>query len=255
MGFYKKIIMVTSIFVIPFAINADNKIDQAISKIYSRFDKANDCWITKASTDNFTSYCMKVDQYNKIRADTGEERTYVLLAGMEISDDGNLGGGHASPGLVSALIFEGDPEKLNLIASNLEISIGQNGYAPTGWKLIKLAPSNYWGWQVSAEYGETSGSSITYGVILAPYSKTIKQIAHIPIQINTGDDSVEYKLDLESSLYINISSISDGLYQLIAKTSGKINGKKIVKKTWKIPFDKKTWTYEKPKNWVIPSEL
>lgn len=255
MNFYKKIIIVTSIFVIPFTINADTKIDQALSKIYSRFDKANDCWITRASTENSTSYCMKVDQYNKIRADTGEERTYVLLAGMEISDDGSLGGSHASPGLVSALIFEGSAEKLNLIASNLEISIGQYGNAPTGWKLIKLAPSDYWGWQISAGYGEMMGASLTFGVILAPYGKTIKQIAHIPIQINTGEVSLEDKLDLESSLDINISSVNDGFYQLIAKTSGKIHGKKISKKIWNIPFDKKSWTYKKPIKWPIPSEL
>lgn len=255
MNFYKKIITVTVLIATPIITNADAKIDQALDNIYGQFDKVRNCWIFKDNGgDNI--YCMKIDQYAKVNTDNGKERTYVLLAGdLPLDKDGYGTGAHVDTGRIAALIFEKEGKKLKLIAGDLNIEHGTSGVAPTGWKLMKVASSDYWGWQNTIEYNYGGYIWDTY-YIIAPYGKTIKEIAGIDSrEDDTGSNPVDLRNDpatvLESNLSIDTTKISNGLYQLIAKTSGQKKGKKVVTKTWKIPFDKKTWSYKKPKGWPI----
>lgn len=257
MKFYKKIITATALIVIPLIAYADVKIDQALANIYSRFDNENNCWLFE---DNMAAqlYCMKVDQYNKVVLRIGKERIYVLLSGDHAGSatkDGESASGHSDGGRIAALIFENKNNKLKLIAGNLNIEVGNWGKAPTDWKLIKLAP-DYWGWKNTTRV-TSQGITLISGLIFAPYGKTIKYVADILVEVNNEAhydneiEGVKHGTILKSSLDIDTTTVINGLYQLIAKTSGQKEGKKITPKIWKISFDKKTWSYIQPKDWPL----
>jgi hypothetical protein len=81
-------------------------------------------------------------------------------------------------GVVGAFVIEEQNGKDVIIAQDKNIEIGSYGKAPREWKLVKLAPSDYWGWINQDGCGKQGYYNSWYS-ILAPYGKTIKYLGEI----------------------------------------------------------------------------
>jgi hypothetical protein len=87
---------------------------------------------------------MKLDAKHKLTLKDGGERLYVVASGELVDEQSESNTSHASLGSVGTFVAETQVGKSEVVAA---IQAGAMGVAPTGWKLVKLGPADYWGWQ------------------------------------------------------------------------------------------------------------
>lgn len=209
---------------------------ELMTKVYGKYDIKSKCW-----HDN--EYCMKIDSFKVLNCDTGK-RLYLLATGT------NSDNSHAATGAVGGFVVENQNGIDVVIAQNKKIEMGAFGRVPDEWKLVKLAPTDYWGW-ANSQFDVHQGFSNTWYYILAPYGKQIKPIAFIA---SGADDNGAYgnpRTELQSTLDIDSSSKNVKIYPLDIKVSGIDSGKKIKPIKYKINFDFKKWQYKEPSNYII----
>jgi hypothetical protein len=209
---------------------------ELMTKIYGKYDTKSKCW-------HNNEYCMKIDSFKVLNCDTGK-RLYLLATGKNANEC------HVCMGAVGAFVVENQNGIDVVIAQDKKIEMGAFGRVPDEWKLVKLAPTDYWGW-VNSSFDIHQGFSNEWYSILAPYGKQIKPIAFIA---SGADDSGAYgtpRTSLVSKLDIDGSSKNVKIYPLAITVSGINNGKKIKPIKYKINFDFKKWQYKEPANYMI----
>lgn len=212
---------------------------ELMTEIYGKYDTKNKCW-------HNDEYCMTIDSVKNLNCDTGK-RMYLLAIGYFPNP------GHGNTGAIGTFIVENQNGKDIIIAQNKKIEIGSNGNPPTEWKLVKLAPSDYWGWM--SIFGDIhQGYFNAWYSILAPYGKTIKEIGTITQSANNSGaiDINQYITELDGTLYIDDHDKSVKIYPIFITMHGIKEGEKIQSKKYKVPFDFKKWKYQEPKG-MIPS--
>lgn len=232
---------------------AQVKPESILSRAYEGYLKKNACWTTVLQ-ESGQKYCMKIDRTDKMVVD-GVSRTYILATGTAIDDQGEENGSHASAGLVGAFVIEEAAGKVQLVSGDAKIAVGASGSAPTKWKFVKLGPANYWGWlnTIGDCHQGYCGSRYT---ILVPYGKRIRDVAGFPASADDSgacaDKRCEAKsMQLESTLEIDSSRITDKVFPLVVTTSGKTGGRPVRSKEWLIPFNETKWQYVPPQGWPL----
>lgn len=217
---------------------------QVLDEIYGPYNKKLECWLAKVDSDY--GYCMKLDQVDQISTSTGK-RIYILATGYAVDEKGEEFRAHASSGQVGAFVVEEQKDRLTVISSDPRIPMGEWGAAPTKWKLVKLGPSNYWGWH-NEWGGGNQGNFIYFDVMLAPKGDAIVNLLPFASGLNLSDGTF-----IHSELEIDNSQSNARVYPLKIKikVEGEIEGKKIIPKIWNIPFDIKNWKYIEPKDWPL----
>lgn len=211
--------------------------EELMTKVYGKYDAKNKCW-------HNDEYCMTIDNVKKLNCDTGK-RMYLLAVG----DFPNAA--HANTGAIGAFIVEEQNNEDIIIAQNRKIEIGSHGCAPTEWKIVKLAPSDYWGWLNISGYA-TQGYFNTWYHILAPYGKVIKEIGIITQSASDSGAMDSSNTELSGTLHIDDHDKSVKIYPIIMTMKGIKNGKKIKSIKYKVPFNFRNWKYQEPKD-KIPS--
>ena len=237
----------------PLYAQADVSSRLVMDKVYSGYDKKHECWLAMDSENN-QRYCMKIDRTDKITADTGE-RLYVLAVGDAVDDDGEPNGSHAMSGLVGAFVVEERNNKVEIVHGDPKIRMGASGSAPTKWKLTKLGPSGYWGWQNTSGDCHQGYCGSRYA-ILAPYGKKIRDLAGITASFDDSGACRDKRCEAQSSsidskLEVDSTQINAKVFPLLISVTGRDKGKKLAQKTWNIPFDPKKWSYIEPKGWPL----
>ncbi len=222
-------------------------VQEFLDKVYPSYNHKKSCWITENAEgldEGYTRiFCMKVDSFEQKILKDKTNRFYLILTGQAIDDeDGELIDSHGTPGLVSAFIIEQKNGKTNLIASG-SIMLGAFGGAPREWKLIKLGPSDYWGWLNTSGYC-TQGYCIGAYTILAPFGKHIRDLTP-DIRASYSDTGASGDSSLESSIKTEITE-KDKIYPLLIKVTGIDEGVEYTPKTWRFTFDRKKWRYKTP---------
>lgn len=237
---------------LPLDGSVDNKELAArfLSGVYGDYDQQHGCWNTTAEDQDFEyQYCMKLDRVDAISSNTGK-RLYILAAGG-LPDPS--AGAHATPGLIGAFVLEDHNGHTETIAANDKIAAGNFGTAPKQWKFVRLGPSDYWGWQNTDGY---TGQGITesFFIVLAPFGKSVRDLAkHLPAGYDdSGMDCPESsktcgKTAWTSTLDVD-SSGSDSIFPLVLTVKGSSRGKELKNKSFKLPFERKTWSYPKPED-------
>ncbi len=241
---------------------------QVLDKAYPQFDIKHACWIAQDAEG--ISACMKLDSEKLLHLPSGD-RLYVLAAGELVDEHGEPNGGHNSNGFVGAFVAETIAGKTTLIASNPTFPSGAFGRAPTGWKLLQLGPSDYWGWQNT--WGDAhQGYSGDSNTILAPYGKSIIELAMMVASYDdTGaidpdackqavtDDSADpvepppcqQPSMIASTLKIDDSNQKVKVYPLQITVTGTDAGAPLTPKTYSFAFDTKKWTYKTPADYPL----
>jgi hypothetical protein len=237
---------------LPCSAQADISPEDILDKTYGKHDKQKNCWY--AMGENSQRYCMKIDQVDK-RATASGKRLYLLVAGEAVDEKGEPNGAHATAGLVGAFVVEEHNGHGEIIASDAHLSIGEYGVGPTGWKLLQLGPSDYWGWQNTAGGGNQGVFGSWYS-ILAPYGKKIRDLGGFLASFEdsgrcTNKQCERSSSDLESKLAIDASQPNAKVYPLQITVTGKYRGKKLTPKTWTLPFDTQSWKYVQPEDWLF----
>lgn len=148
---------------------------QILDQAYPIYDQKHACWISDDGDGG--RYCMKLDSEQKLTLKDGE-RLYVIASGELVDAQGESNTSHASIGSVGAFVAETRNGKSEVIATNPAIQAGASGIGPTAWKLVKLGPKDYWGWQNT--WGDChQGYCGSRYSILAPYGKSVKEIGFI----------------------------------------------------------------------------
>ena len=245
------LIAIFSLFVFP--ANAQVKPESILSRVYENYIKKKACWTTVLQ-ENSQKYCMKLDRTDRIVVN-GISRIYILATGTAIDDQGNENGSHASSGLVGAFVLEEKGQDIQLLAGDAKIFMGASGSAPTKWRFVKLGATNYWGWLNTTGDCHQGYCGSRYA-ILAPYGKRIRDIAGFPASADNsgacGDEQCEAKsMQLESTLEIDSSQITEKVFPLLITTSGKADGRTVRSKEWVFPFNETKWEYVPPKNWPL----
>jgi hypothetical protein len=224
-----------------------------LTGVYGDYDKQQGCWVTVkqvtvAGDDWDYQYCMKIDRVDPIASDTGK-RVYVLAAGDNIVPGSSGFGG----GLVGAFVLEDHDGRTEVIASAGQIAAGISmGVAPKKWSFVKLGPSDYWGWENTEDYSQMGLTESDYA-ILAPFGKGIRDLAKQKLRAGRDDSGASCpnggktcaetvwnsKLDFDSGG-------TDAVFPLLIKVSGKYRGKDLRTQTFRISFDRKTWSYPPP---------
>ena len=229
-----------------------SSVAQILNEFYDGYDARNGCWRALAD-DPQAYYCFKIDRTDRLQSDTGP-RIYVLLTGQILDQSGETAGTHVESGLVGALVLSEAESGLEIIASEPRIPMGSFGSSPTEWKLVKLGPSDYWGWLNSTwdAHGGFSGSRYS---LLAPYGRHIQELAgFVGSYSDEGTCTNEHACratTLDSKLEIDSSQASEKVFPLKITVTGKIDGKVIAPSTWTLPFDSKTWSFIEPGNWPL----
>ncbi|TQV63311.1 MAG: hypothetical protein FNT15_04120 [Sulfurovum sp.] len=210
---------------------------ELMTKVYGKYDSKAKCWHNK-------EYCMEIDSSKVLNCDTGK-RLYLMATG-----DNDIGHIHVSSGSVGAFVVEEQNGKDVIIAQNKNMEMGSYGQAPREWKLVKLAPSDYWGWINQDGYGNQGYYNSWYS-ILAPYGKTIKYLGEI--MSNQSDSAVSGNptIDLDSKFKIDDSNKNVKIYPLLITVSGINNGNNIKPIQYTINFDFNKWQYIVPSNYII----
>jgi hypothetical protein len=236
----------------PHAIS-ESGVPELLDRIYGRYDKVHQCWLTSSESAD-QNYCMKVVKTDAIMSDTGR-RTYVLTAGHAVQDDGEPESAHVLSGLVGAFVIESHGGQNELIAANRSIEVGASGAAPVKWGLLKLAPTDYWGWQAS--WGDChQGYCGERLVILAPFGKSIKDVAAISIRYNNdsacaGSGCSEGQSSVTSKITVDTAAINAKIFPLRVSLNGTLNGRPLSPKPWSLEFDPKKWAYVPPPGWPL----
>lgn len=222
-------------------------IQSVLNKVYSGYDRKNQCWL---AFDDGQRYCMTLDRTDAITTDSGD-RLYVLVTGKAVDDRGESNGTHVTSGLVGAFVIEEHQGRVEIVASDPKLSLGFWGVGPTGWKLIKLGPSDYWGWYNTTSYG-AQGFSLEHYSLIAPFGKTVRDLSKI--SSSYSDEGACENNDctsIESTLDVDSTKINQKVYPLLVTITGTDKGKKLMPRTWNIPFNTKEWSYLEPKDWPL----
>lgn len=227
-------------------------VEDTLNRVYDGYDKKNGCWRARADDPEYY-YCLRIDRTDNLKTDTGT-RIYVLLSGEKMDMQGDSASSHVDPGMVGALIIgEGQDGKPEIIAGDPRIFIGAFAQGPTKWELVKLGPTDYWGWKNT--WGDAhQGISGTRVSILAPYGKRIRDLAGFVDSFSDAgydDDKNRPVTDLESEFEIDSTQINAKVFPLIMRVSGELDGKPFKTTTWEFPFDTKAWSYTEPADWPL----
>ena len=172
----------------------------------------------------------------------------MLTSDVLDNKSGQANGSHADAGKVGLFIIKLKGTKL--LAAEPEIPLGSWGRVPEKWNLIKLAPSDYWGWQTNYVYSNHGHYHNLY-TIFAPYGKnSIKELTTILVDYNNGG-VVEGYTEIAAEIKVDNLQVDKRVFPLKVKVTGKINGKKLKVKTWELPFYTRKWRYTEPKNWPL----
>jgi hypothetical protein len=248
------------LLLMPLAAQAELSAEAVLNQVYDAYDKKHECWLAADTEEQ--RYCMKLDHSAKITTATGQ-RLYVLAAGDWIDEQGENTAGHANSGLVGAFVVEEQQGKPVILYGNAHIAIGSSGFAPTGWKFVKLGAEDYWGWHnITGWSGQ--GYLFGYYAILAPYGKNIRDLmssGFIQNYDDTGACSEEEKIckqkttEIESALAFDSSKTSAKVFPLRLTVTGTDKGKILKPKVWTISFDTKKWSYPMPANWILKDKV
>jgi hypothetical protein len=252
---------------------------QVLDSVYRQYDAKLACWI--ANDNNANRYCMRLDSEKMMHLPSGD-RLYVLVAGEMIDEYGESNAGHVDSGLVGAFVANTVNGKTNIIASNPAVQSGAFGRAPSGWHMLQLGANDYWGWQ--NKWGDVhQGYSGSYFTILAPYGKSIKELAMIGADYdNTGaidpdacqqaasndvdnlsENSSENLIEnlsapscqqptsISATFKIDRSNPSVRVYPLQLTVTGVESGKTLKPSAWTFTFDTKKWTYREPQDYIL----
>ncbi|MFC0349242.1 hypothetical protein [Undibacterium danionis] len=223
----------------PEAVKASVK--QAMTDIYGNYDTTRDCSLTSETQYN-NRYCMEIFEATKRQTATGE-RIYVTLSSNAMNQDDEIADGHVSPGMVGLFVLENQSGKSTRIASSPQILHGTFGMPPSDMKLVKLGPSDYWGWQIaSAECHQ--GACAGFNHLYAPYGKTIKNLASILTSYHYDDAHT----DLDGTLVIDTTAMSEKVFPLSMRVVGKKDGIDVGAAQCLYAFNAKTWGYVEAKD-------
>ncbi len=247
---FSKSIILLAIIILSFPVFSEARISSSIfyllNQVYGNYDAKRKCWVTPIESSSESYYCMKITKSKIINTKSGK-RNYLVLTSDVINQSGEEGGSHAESGKVGLFIIKLKGTKL--LAANPEIFLGSWGRAPTEWNLIKLAPSDYWGWQTSFGY-VGQGLYFEYYILFAPYGKRgIKELT--TIQTHFDDSGVDGSTEITAKIKVDNSKVHERVFPLKVKITGKINGKKLRVRTWVLPFNTKKWQYVQPKRWPL----
>jgi len=222
---------------------------ETISHFYPNYDKQNNCWVVKSKEFSDNHYCLLITQSKVIETQSGKRR-YLVLTGTMLDEKNNDFISHVSLGMAALFIVNNADSKL--IAASPKLLLGSYSTPPADWKLVKLAPNDYWGWQtfIGDAHGGYSGGSY---LIYAPYGKRgIKNIAGIPAYYSNKEagNMAQKVTDIDSEISIIVDKTKQ-VYSLKAILSGIKDGKKPKNKSWVIPFNIKKWRYQEPENWPL----
>lgn len=223
-----------------------------LSSVYGDYDPQRGCWTATAEDQDFEyQYCMKLDRVDAVSSNTGR-RLYILAAG-DLSDPS--AGGHFSSGLIGAFVLEDHSGHTEVVAANDKIIVGGSfGSAPKHWQFLRLGPSDYWGWQNTQGYTQ-QGLTESFYTVLAPFGKNVRDLARQGLRAARDDSGIDCPEGSKtcgdtawtSKLEVD-SGGTDGVYPLQITVSGTRQGKELQQKTFKLPFERKTWSYQKPED-------
>lgn len=228
-----------------------NNLKSALNEIYEGYSDKHQCWRYHADEPDYF-YCFKLDRVDFLKNDQ-ESRAYLLLTGSKYNEDGESGA-HVDSGMVGAFVLSNDTQNIKVLAGSLSIPVGAFGQAPTGWQWVKLGPSNYWGWKNTWGDAHQGIGGSRYS-ILAPYGKGIKDVAGF-VESYSDEGNCDTESGCKPTIYnslleIDSTQIQDKVFPLMVTVSGNEKGKALKEKTWSIPFDTKTWSYQEPSNWPL----
>ncbi len=219
-----------------------------LNQVYGNYDSARECWVIPEKVRAEYHYCMKVKKIDLINTEQGK-RNYLVLSSNLLNKEGESTGfaAHVDSGRVGLFII--DLRKKRMLAANPLIVMGAWGYSPREWSLLKLGPSDYWGWKTyiySSHFGHVGSKTIFF----APYGKKIiKEVAAIissySDELNDGSTSIDVKIEVDNL------EISKRMFPLKVEVTGTLKGKHLKPKTWAIPFDLKNWRYKEPRIWPL----
>lgn len=149
-------------------------------------------------------------------------RLYLLLAGRCYDSQGRPDDKHVSAGMVGALVVGLADNDVSIVAGDPRIPMGGWGVGPTDWTLVKLGPSDYWGWLNTLSYSGQGRTESGYA-ILAPYGKGIRDLAS---GIKAGFDDAGAYLEEDQDQITSIETRLD-------------------------IFDTKSWSYVAPSDWPL----
>ena len=248
---------------------------QVLDQAYPIYDQKHACWIS--DDGDAGRYCLKLDGEQKLTL-KDSERLYVLVSGNLVDENGENSGGHVSIGAVGAFVAEARDGKSQVIAANPLIPAGAFGVGPVKWKLVKLGPADYWGWQNS--WGDChQGYCGSRYSILAPFGKSVKEIGFITAEYDDSgacsgmtekldDDGnvvtdengepIEVEVDcnktsttIQSKLKIDNKNSNVKVYPLLIILTGRDKGRDLKPKSWVFKFDNKKWQYKDPAGYPI----
>lgn len=248
---------------------------QILDQAYPVFDQKHACWLSDDGDGG--RYCLKFDSEQKLTLKDGE-RLYVIASGELVDAQGESNASHASLGSVGAFVAESRNGRSEVIAANPAIQTGSSGIGPIAWKLVKLGPADYWGWQNA--WGDCHqgycGSRYSF---FAPYGKSVKEIGFITSEyddtgacggttdkldadgdplldengeaIQVEDDFSKTASSLQSTLKIDTQNSKVKVYPLLIAITGQEAGVVVKPKTWMFNFDSKSWQYKEPANYPL----
>lgn len=232
---------------------ADVNPRKVLDAVYSGYDRAHQCWIS-VDKDSGRRYCMKLDHTEKVSADTGQ-RLYLLVAGEAVNDAGEPDGSHAEAGLVGAFVIEERNGRPEIIAGEPALAVGASGSAPVKWKLVKLGPSDYWGW--INQWGDChQGYCGTRQALLAPFGRKVRDLAGFAVSFSNSGACADKRCErnateLDSVLEIDTTRIGEKVFPLVLTVKGAAKGRKMAPTRYTMPFDAKKWSYVPPADWPL----
>jgi hypothetical protein len=249
------LVVLASVAVTAMSSEDDAIVREVLNRLYDGYDRTNACWVARSADDPGRADCLTIDRVDRVEADTGS-RLYVLLTGRAFDPrTGENIDSHVTRGLVGALVIGFGPDGVELIAGEPRLSSGDWGVAPTDWSLIKLAPSDYWGW-VNRDGFLGQGIHIESYSILAPHGRRIRDLGPIHAAWNNVGACGEAGeicpvTDIDSTLEVDSINIGATVFPLRITLTGQFEGRKLTPKTWDVPFDQASWSYVEPVDWPL----
>lgn len=238
------------IFIYTYPTIGKAKIEPSIFKllnqIYGNYDNSRECWVVPSKDEPKYHYCMKITESNVINTESGK-RLYLVLTGSLLDNLGEDAGSHVDTGNVGLFVIELKNSKI--LAAESSILVGTSGFSPEEWQLIKLAPSDYWGWMTS--YSDChQGHCGSRSLIFAPYGKT--GITNLAVLVRSYEDAgAGGSTEITANISVDNLQVKRRIFPLKVSIEGIINGKKIKEKSWVLPFNIKKWEYIEPTEWPL----
>lgn len=237
----------------PRPIEATGAVATLLNRAYPEYSRKLHCWIAEQPGQG--RYCMSLLRVDRLKVGDAE-RTYVLLGGRIVDENGQDAGAHANSGLVGAFVLQEQAGQTELLAGNKAMLVGTFGRAPETWRWTLLGPDNYWGWMTTWSDCH-QGYCGTRQVIIAPYGKSMRDLAgnFAIAQDDTGtcaDDACKKAAPvLGAHVEIDSSQTGERVFPLRVTVSGREDGKEIAPQTLTFPFNARTWRYVPPKGWPL----